>query len=63
MKPQGPFLGMNKLTRAFILGDLDRADRIDTALVKIAPSRGRLTSNMPKTKRGARGELELDQIG
>ena len=63
MKPQGSFLGMNKLTRAFILGDLDRADRIDTALVKIAPSRGRLTSNMPKTKRGARGELELDQIG
>ena len=55
-------MGMNKFTQAFILGDLDRADRIDTALVKIAPSRGRLTFNMPKTKRGARSELELDQI-
>ena len=55
-------MGMNKLTRAFILGDLDRADRIDTALVKIALGRGRLTSNRPKTKRGARGELELDRV-
>ena len=62
MKTQGPVLGMKKLARAFIRGDLDRADRIDTALVKIGCGRGRLTSYMPKTDRGAKGELKVNQV-
>ena len=55
-------MGMNKLAGALILGDLDRADRIDTALVKIGCGRGRLTPYMPKTDRGAKGELKVNQV-
>ena len=54
---------MNKFTRALILVDLDRADRIETALVKIAVRRWRLTSYMPKTKRLAKGQLKEYQVG
>ena len=53
---------MNKLAGALILGDLDRADRIDTALVKIACRRGRLTSYLPKTKRCTKWELKVNQV-
>ena len=55
-------MGLKKLTRGLILVDLDRADRIDTALVKIGYGRGRLTSIMPKTKRGAKGQPKVHQV-
>ena len=54
MKIQGPVLGMKKLARAFIRGDLDRADRIDTALVKIAGCTRRLPAYIPKTEKAAK---------
>ena len=54
MKTQGPVLGMKKLARAFIRGDLDRADRIDTALVKIAGCTRRLPAYIPKTEKAAK---------
>ena len=63
MKTQGPVLGMKKLARAFIRGDLDRADRIDTALVKIAGcTKGGCLPIFQKLKRLPRNSLEYIRL-